>query len=588
MFECTGAQSVSMDLETLRHSCSHVMASALKKLYPDAKLGMGPAIENGFYYDFYIPGGIKEEDLIKIEGLMLGEIQKNPPFIKEEMGIREAMQFFRQQGEPFKVELIEDLERQGQTKVTIYKHSDFADLCKGPHVKSCGQIKYFKLLSTSGAYWKGDEKNPQFVRIYGTAFFSQEELDKYLKNLEEAKKRDHRILGKELGLFDIYHNQAGAGLVFYLPQGAILRKIIEDWEIKEHLKRGYQMVITPHIMDKKLWEKSGHLEFYEEFIYPVTRDNQEFILKPMNCPGHILIYKSQVRSWRDLPLRLFELGTVYRHEKSGVLHGLPRVRGFTQDDAHIFCKKEDLYSEIEGVLDFVKDAMKTFGFDEFDAALSTRPSKFIGEKEDWDLSEKVLEEVLKKKQINYKTNEGEGAFYGPKIDIKLKDALGREWQCATIQLDYNIPQRFDVTYRASSGENVRAIMIHRVILGSLERFIATLLEHYGGRFPLWLSPTQVSVLPITREVGDYAREIKKILEAEGFRVDVDLREETLQKKIREKELLKVPYMVIVGKKEEKECAISLRKRGMKNLGTMPTEELIVLLKKELTHKASSD
>ncbi|UCG34639.1 MAG: threonine--tRNA ligase [Candidatus Omnitrophota bacterium] len=577
-----------MDLETLRHSCAHVMAAAVKRLYPDAKLGIGPAIENGFYYDFDIPEGIKEEDLIKIEGLMWKCIKENHPFVKEEMDVHEAMQFFRQQGEPFKVELIDELEKQGETKVSVYRNGDFADLCKGPHVKSCGEVKYFKLLSTSGAYWKGDENNPQFVRIYGTAFFSQEELDTYLKNLEEAKKRDHRLLGRELGLFDIYHNQAGAGLVFYLPQGAILRKIIEDWEIKEHLRRGYQMVMTPHIMDKKLWEKSGHLEFYEEFIYPVTRDNQEFILRPMNCPGHILIYKSQVRSWRDLPLRIFELGTVYRHEKSGVLHGLPRVRGFTQDDAHIFCKKEDLYSEIEGVLDFVKDAMEVFGFDEFDAALSTRPEKFIGEKKDWDLSEKALEEVLTKKQINYKVNEGEGAFYGPKIDIKLKDALGRQWQCATIQLDYNIPQRFDVTYRASSGKEVRAVMIHRVILGSLERFIATLLEHYGGRFPLWLSPTQVSVLPITGQVQEYACEIKKILEAEGFRVDVDLREETLQKKIRDKELFKIPYMVIVGKKEEKECMVSLRKRGMKNLGTMPTEELIVLLKKELTQRASSD
>ena len=577
-----------MDLEALRHSCSHIMASAVKRLYPDVKLGIGPAIENGFYYDFDIPQGIKEEDLVKIEGLMLKEIKDDHPFVCQEMDVHEAMQFFRQQGEHFKVELIDALEKQGQTKVSTYKHNDFTDLCKGPHVKSTGQVKHFKLLSTSGAYWKGDEKNPQFVRIYGTAFFSKEELDTYLNNLEEAKKRDHRILGKELGLFDIYHNQAGAGLVFYLPQGAILRKLIEDWEIKEHLKRGYQMVMTPHIMNKKLWEKSGHLEFYEEYIYSVNRDNQEFILKPMNCPGHILIYKSQIRSWRDLPLRIFELGTVYRHEKSGVLHGLPRVRGFTQDDAHIFCKKEDLYSEIEGVLDFIEDAMEKFGFSEFEAALSTRPEKFIGEKEDWDLSEKALEEVLKKKEISYKINEGEGAFYGPKIDIKLKDALNREWQCATVQLDYNIPQRFDVTYRAKSGEDVRAIMIHRVILGSLERFIATLVEHYGGRFPLWLSPTQATVLPITGEVQEYAKEVKHIIEMEGFRVDVDLREETLQKKIRDKELLKVPYMVIVGKKEAKEQMVSLRKRGMKNLGTMPVEELIVLLKKELTQKASSD
>jgi threonyl-tRNA synthetase len=567
-----------MDLETLRHSCSHIMASAVKKLYPQAKLGIGPAIENGFYYDFDIPGGISDGELEKVETVMREIIEADSPFIHEEWDAKEAINFFQKKGENYKVELIEEL---GAEKVSIYKHGSFTDLCKGPHVTSTGTVKYFKLLSTSGAYWKGKEDNPQLSRIYGTAFFSQEELNKYLRNLEEAKRRDHRVLGRELGLFDIYYNQAGAGLVFYLPKGAILRRIIEDWEVKEHLKRGYQMVISPHIMDKKLWEKSGHLEYYQDYMYPITKDNQEFILKPMNCPGHILIYKSQLRSWRDLPLRLFELGTVYRYEKSGVLQGLLRVRGFTQDDAHIFCKKDDLYFEIEEILDFVQEAMKKFGFNEFNAELSTRPEKFIGEKQDWDISESTLEEVLNKKNFNYKINVGEGAFYGPKIDIKLKDALGREWQCATIQLDYNIPKRFNVTYRDREGSDSLVIMIHRVILGSLERFIATLIEHYGGRFPLWLAPLQVSILNITSDVKEYALGIKKILTDQGFRAEVDLKEETLQRKIREKELLKVPYMLIVGKREQERSIVSVRKRGMKDLGTKGIEEFLELLKGEV-------
>ena len=573
-----------MDLEALRHSCSHIMASAVKKLYPQAKLGIGPAIENGFYYDFEIPSGIKEEDLAKIEELMQEEIKADLSFEREEKSIDEAIKFFEGGNETYKLELIKELKDQGETKVSIYKHNGFVDLCRGPHVKSTKEAKYFKLLSTSGAYWRGDENNAQLVRIYGTVFPNKKELAVHLNNLEEAKKRDHRKLGKELDLFDIYHNQAGAGLVFYLPNGAILRKIIEDWETKEHLKRGYKVVMTPHIMDKNLWQESGHLDFYSDFMYPVNKENQEFILKPMNCPGHILIYKAKLHSWRDLPLRLFELGTVYRYEKSGVLHGLLRVRGFTQDDAHIFCRKDDLYSEIEGVLDFVQEAMKKFGFEDFDAELSTRPQDFIGEREDWDASEEILEEVLKKKGFNYRINEGDGAFYGPKIDIKLKDALNREWQCATVQLDYNIPKRFDLTYRDADGKDTRVIMIHRVILGSLERFIATLIEHYGGRFPLWLSPVQVAVLSITEEVKDYAMEVASALEKEGLRIETDFRDETLQKKIRDKELLKIPYMVIVGKKEKDQAKLSIRERGMKNLGSMGMDEFIDKLKKEVESK----
>ena len=573
-----------MDLEALRHSCSHIMASAVKKLYPQARLGIGPAIDNGFYYDFDIPSGIKEEDLKRIEELMQEEIKQGLAFEKEEKTIDEAIKFFENKNEIYKVELIRELQAQGESKVSIYKHGEFVDLCRGPHVPSTKETRFFKLLSTSGAYWRGDEKNTQLVRIYGTVFPSKKELSIHLNNLEEAKKRDHRKLGKELDLFDIYHNQAGAGLVFYLPNGTVLRKLIEDWETKEHIKRGYKVVMTPHIMDKNLWQESGHLEFYEEFMYPVNKENQEFVLKPMNCPGHILIYKSKLHSWRDLPLRLFELGTVYRFEKSGVLHGLLRVRGFTQDDAHIFCRKDDLYSEIEGVLDFVKDAMQTFGFEDFDAELSTRPDEFIGEREDWDASEKILEEVLKKKGFNYRINEGDGAFYGPKIDIKLKDALGREWQCATVQLDYNIPKRFDLTYRDADGKDTRVIMIHRVILGSLERFIATLIEHYAGKFPLWLSPVQVSVLSITDEVKDYAQSVANALEEQGFRVSTDFRDETLQKKIRDKELMKIPYMVIIGKKEKEEKKLSIRARGMKNLGNMGIDDFMVKLKKEVALK----
>ncbi|MDD3296284.1 MAG: threonine--tRNA ligase [Candidatus Omnitrophica bacterium] len=572
-----------MDLETLRHSCSHIMASAVKKIYPEAKLGIGPSIENGFYYDFYIPQGVKEEDLSRIEELMREEVSADYPFVHEEWPKDKALDFFKSHGEAYKVELIKEL---AQEKVSIYKHAGYVDLCRGPHVGSTGKVKHFKILSTSGAYWRGMESNAQLVRIYGTAFETAKELRIYLDNLQEAKKRDHRKLGKELGLFDIYHNQAGAGLAFYLHKGAVLKRIIEDWEIKEHLKRGYQLVSTPHIMDKKLWVKSGHLEYYEDYMYPIKKDNQEFILKPMNCPGHILIYKSQLRSWRDLPLRLFELGTVYRYEKSGVLHGLLRVRGFTQDDAHIFCRKDDLYSEIEGVLDFVKTAMEKFGFSEFVAELSTRPDKFIGDEEDWKMSESILEDVLKKKNFSYKINKGDGAFYGPKIDIKLTDALNRQWQCATVQLDYSIPKRFNLTYRSPDGGQERVVMIHRVILGSLERFIATIIEHYAGKFPLWLAPVQVSVLSVTQDQKEYALKIKQSLEDKGYRAEADLRDETLQKKIRDKELSKIPYMVIVGKKEQAEGKVSLRAQGMKNMGAMGLADFFHILKEGCNKKES--
>ena len=561
-----------MELSTLRHSCAHILASAVKRIYPQAKLGIGPATGDGFYYDFDAP--LKEEDLPQIEKIMKEIVEENYSFVKEEWSKEEARKFFKEKGEIYKLELIEEIEEE---KVSIYKHADFVDLCKGPHVNSTGEVKYFKLLSIAGAYWRGKETNPQLKRIYGTAFFTQEDLDSFLKKLEEAKRRDHRVLGRKLELFDIFPDKAGAGLVFYLPKGAILRRIIEDWLIKEHIKRGYKLVVTPHIMDKRLWEKSGHLEFYKDYMYPIKKENQEFILKPMNCPGHILIYQKEIRSWRQLPLRIFELGTVYRYEKSGVLCGLLRVRGFTQDDAHIFCQEESLSQEIENILDFIEYALKKFGFQEFKAELSTRPDEFIGDIKKWEKAEKILEEILKKKRIHYKINPKEGAFYGPKIDIKLKDAIGREWQCATVQLDYSIPEKFDLTYQDKDGERKRVIMIHRVILGSLERFIATLVEHFAGRFPFWLAPVQLKILTVKSSFKDYALQIKEILEKEEFRVELDLRDETLSRKIREAELEKVPYIIVVGEKEEKENVISLRKEN-KDLGKKRLEEFIKELK----------
>ncbi|MCK4809632.1 MAG: threonine--tRNA ligase [Candidatus Omnitrophica bacterium] len=563
-----------MNLDILRHSCSHIMASAVKKLYPEVKLGIGPAIEDGFYYDFDSKGVIKDEIFPRIEELMREIIKKNEPFIKEIWEKSKAREFFKQKEEVYKLELIEQIEGD---EVTIYRHNDFVDLCKGPHLNSTDEAQYFKLLSVSGAYWKGDENNPQLTRIYGTAFFSQEELDAYLLRIAEAKKRDHRLVGKSLKLFDIYYNEAGAGLVFYLPRGAILRKIIEDWEIEEHRKRGYELVITPHIMHKDLWKKSGHLDHYSDYMYSVNKNEQEFILKPMNCPGHMLIYKSELRSWRQLPLRFFELGTVYRYEKSGVLQGLLRLRGFTQDDAHIFCSEEELPREIEGVLNFVKATMHKFGFDDFKAELSTRPEKFIGDVSKWNRAEEILEDVLKKENFSYRINAGDGAFYGPKIDISLRDALKRSWQCATIQLDYSLPERFNLTYHAQDGTKQRVIMIHRVILGSMERFIATLIEHYAGKFPLWLAPVQINVLNVTEDVKDYALAVKNALEKKGYRVEADLSDETLQKRIREKELEKIPYLVIVGRKEKEEGLISLRQRGRKNLGQMSVESFFKIL-----------
>jgi threonyl-tRNA synthetase len=475
------------------------MAEAVKEFWPEVKLGIGPSIEDGFYYDFDKKEPFTDEDLLKIEKKMLGIIRKNEPFIREELTKKEAEQLFKKLKEDYKLELLKEIPDE---KVSLYKTGDgFVDLCRGPHVESTAQIKAFKLLSVAGAYWHGIETNPMLQRIYGTCFETQEELEEYLKNLEEAKSRDHRKLGPQLEFFDIYHGEAGAGLVFYHPKGALLRTIIEDYEKKEHLRRGYQIVITPHIMQSELWKTSGHYDYYKENMYTFKIEDKEFVLKPMNCPGHILIYKSKTRSYKELPIRFFELGTVYRHEKAGVLHGLLRVRGFTQDDAHIFCLPEQLRPEIKSIIDFVFDTMKVFGFKDVAIELSTRPEKYIGSDEDWQQATEALEAALKEKGLSYEINVGEGAFYGPKIDIKLKDALKRFWQCATIQCDFVLPKRFNLSYIDASGKERQPIMLHRVLLGSLERFIGALLEHYKGDLPLWLAPIQAIVIPIKDSVA---------------------------------------------------------------------------------------
>jgi len=558
------------------------MAQAVKEFWPQAKLAIGPSIEDGFYYDFDKKEPFSEDDLAKIEKKMLEIIQKDEPFIREELDKQAAGDLFRKMQEPYKAELIDGLV---DSVVSVYKTGNsFLDLCRGPHVNSTGQVQAFKLLSVAGAYWHGIETNPMLQRIYGTCFETKQELDEYLNNLEEAKKRDHRKLGPALGLFDIYHDKAGAGLVFYHPKGAILRRIIEDYEKDEHLKRGYQMVITPHIMQQELWQTSGHYEFYRQNMYTFKIEDKEFVLKPMNCPGHILIYKSSLRSYRELPIRLFELGTVYRHERSGVLHGLLRVRGFTQDDAHIFCTSEQLKEEIKKIVDFVFSTMRDFGFNDISIELSTRPKDSIGTDDDWQRATSALEDSLKEKGLTYDINEGDGAFYGPKIDIKLKDALKRKWQCATIQCDFALPGRFDLKYVDNEGKERRPVMLHRVILGSLERFLGALVEHYAGAFPLWLAPAQVMIIPIRKEDEGYAAGIKEKFLAEGIRVDLDCGNETLTKRIRNAEMYRYPYIIVTGQKEAQAQKIAVRKRGAGDQGQTGIEEFVKKIREEIENK----
>ena len=566
-----------MDLETLRHSTAHVMAHAVKSLWPDTRIAIGPAIADGFYYDFDKRQPFIPEDLTKIEEKMCQIIKADHKFVKEQVSKSKALELFKKQGEVYKQELINEIE---DSELTTYTDGEFTDLCRGPHIDSTGQIKAFKLLSIAGAYWRGDEHKPMLQRIYGTAFFTQKELDEYIRVLEEAKKRDHRRLGKELGLF-LMDEAAGAGLIIYQPKGALLRTVIEDWEKREHLKRGYDIVIGPHILKSDIWVRSGHYEFYKEHMYIFDVEEEEYAVKPMNCPGHMLVYKSRTRSYKDLPIRYFELGSVYRHEKSGVLHGLLRVRGFTQDDAHIFCLPGQLRDEIKAVIDFVIYAMSVFGFAEYEVELSTRPEKSIGTDQMWEHATSALEESLKEKGIRYGINKGDGAFYGPKIDIKLKDALGRLWQCATIQCDFALPERFDLAYIGEDGKEHRPVMIHRVILGSMERFIGALIEHYAGALPLWLSPVQVVVIAITDKQHEYAQSINSQLLDIGLRTKLDTRNQTIGYKIRDAQTEKIPYMIILGAREQQEGKITVRSRQSGDEGATALDDFTTRVKEEL-------
>ncbi|PIW80581.1 MAG: threonine--tRNA ligase [Candidatus Omnitrophica bacterium CG_4_8_14_3_um_filter_43_15] len=568
-----------MNLETLRHSVSHIMAQAVKELWPDAKLAIGPSIDDGFYYDFDKKEPFAPEDLEKIEKKMKHIIKQNLKFERQELDKKEAIKLFKGLKETYKVELIEEI---ADEKVSVYKHGDFVDLCRGPHVESTGKVKAFKLLSIAGAYWRGSEKNAMLQRIYGTAFLTKEELDKFLFVQEEAKKRDHRKIGKDLDLFSI-QDEMGAGLVFWHPKGAFIRNLIENYWKAEHIKRGYELVNIPHIGKIDLWKTSGHVDFYKDYMYsPMSVDEQKYIIKPMNCPGHILIYKSQLHSYRDLPVKFAELGTVYRYERSGVLHGLMRVRGFTQDDAHIFCTQDQVKIEIEKVLDLTFEMLGKFGFKEYDIYISTMPEKHVGADAAWKLATNALTDALKDKVGDkYCVDPGEGVFYGPKIDIKIKDALGRSWQCTTIQVDFNLPERFDVTYIDDSGQKKQPIMIHRAILGSLERFFGVLVEHYAGAFPLWLSPVQAVVIPIKDTIKDYAAGVKEAVQEKGIRVEIDPRSETLNYKIRDAQTNKIPYMVIVGEKEKEKGLISVRSRSEGDLGQMELGKFIEQINKQM-------
>jgi threonyl-tRNA synthetase len=566
-------------LNSLRHSTAHVMAQAVQELFPGTKLTIGPPIEDGFYYDFDGDHRFIPEDLEKIEKRMRQIVEGNHAFTMSTHSSEEARAFWSQRGEKYKVELINDF---NQPTVTYCAHDTFVDLCRGGHVESTRDIRHFKLLRIAGAYWRGDEKREQLQRIYGTAWPSKQELDDYLKRLEEAKKRDHRDLGPRLGLFTILPDTIGPGLIFWLPKGATLRKIIEDY-LRTLLERnGYQFVVTPHIAHVDLWKTSGHWGFYQENMFsPMKIDDQEYLLKPMNCPGHIQIYKTGLHSYRELPLRIAEMGTVYRYERSGVMHGLLRVRGFTQDDAHIFCRPEQIGEEVEKIIDLTLEVLKTFGFSEYSVSLSTRPEKFVGDPENWERAEKALAESLTRKGLKHDIDAGGGAFYGPKIDIKIKDSLGRYWQCSTVQVDFNLPERFDLTYRGDDGKDQRVIMVHRALLGSVERFIGILIENYGGAFPVWLAPVQVKILTISQDQDAYAQKTAEALRAQGFRVEIDLRNEKIGYKIREGTMEKVPYLVIMGKQEMEAGTLAISKYPKTDLGKLTLADFGALLRKDL-------
>ncbi len=560
-------------MEKMRHSASHIMAEAVQAIFPEAKFGIGPAIEDGFYYDFELPRTLVPEDLPVIEDKMKEIIAADLPFVKEESNKSEARELFAAQ--PYKLELIEELPDE---VVGVYRQGNFIDLCRGPHVNSTGEIKAFKLTSTAGAYWRGDEKRPMLQRIYGIAFETEAEIESHLSKLAEAGKRDHRKLGKELDLFSI-HEEAGAGLVLWHPKGSRIRQLIEDFWKREHIKRGYDVVYTPHIAKVDIWKTSGHWDFYRENLYsPMDIDGQDYIIKPMNCIGHILIYKTQLRSYRNLPLRYAELGTVYRYERSGVLHGLARVRGFTQDDAHIFCRPDQIVDEVTNVVELASFMMNIFGFTDYEMLLSTRPDKYTGTIEIWDKATDALKQVLDNLKFKYSIDPGEGVFYGPKIDIKLKDALGRLWQGPTVQVDFNLPNRFDVNYIGEDGSEHQVVMVHRTVLGSMERFMACLIEHYAGAFPLWLSPVQAVIIPIADRHLDYAQRLYNELTESDIRVQIDGRTERMNLKIREAQLNKVPYMLIVGDKEVTDSTVSIRLRNGEDLGSQPVSRLIERIK----------
>jgi threonyl-tRNA synthetase len=566
-------------LDILRHSASHVMATAVKELFPGVKVTIGPAIENGFYYDFDYQRAFKDDDLPLIEEKMREIIRRDLPFRREEMESNEATEFFRSQGEDYKIEIIKDL---GEKTVSLYTHGSFTDLCRGPHLPSTGMIKVFKLVKTAGAYWRGDEKRTMLSRIYGVAFIDCKDLDQYLQKLEEAKKRDHVKLGKQLDLFATYE-EIGAGMVVWHPKGALLRHIIEEFEIQEHLKRGYEIVKGPQILKTELWERSGHFDNYRENMYFTEIDNQSYGIKPMNCLSHMLIYRSKIRSYRDLPKRYFELGLVHRHERSGVLHGLSRVREFTQDDAHILCTPAQLDTEIKGVLDFIKDVMAIFKFD-YDLEISTRPERSIGSDEDWDMATRALIKAVDDMSIEYRINEGEGAFYGPKIDVKLKDALDRRWQCATVQCDFTLPERFDLSYIDNDNQKHKPVMIHRVILGSLERFIGVLIEQYAGAFPVWISPVQARVLTVTDRNIPYGEKVLKDLIEANIRAEADFRNEKLGLKVRDAQMQKIPYMLVIGDKEVDRGGVTPRLRDGKGLEFMEIRKFISRIHEECKHR----
>jgi len=577
-------------LEVYRHSSAHLLAAAVLELFPETKLGHGPATENGFFYDFYRPTAFTPEDLEKIEKKMQELVQQNIPYAREFLPREQGLEEFRNEGDFMKCHFIEQFTKPDE-KISIYRTGKFTDFCRGPHVPSTGKIKAFKLLSIAGAYWLGDEKNPQLQRIYGTSFFSKKDLDDFLNKQEEAKKRDHRLLGQQLDLFSI-QELAGPGLIFWHPKGGIIRKEMEDWMRAEYIKRGYSLVYTPHVSRRQLFFASGHEGYYSQNMFDVMElDDAEYRLKPMNCPGHILIYKDSLKSYRDLPVRLGELGTVYRYERSGVMHGLLRVRGFTQDDSHIFCTPDQAEAEIGGCLDFALEVLKTFGFDQFQTELSTWDpndrKNFLGSEEQWNVANRSLENALKRRNIEYKIIPGEAAFYGPKIDVKLVDAIGRLWQLSTIQFDFNLPQRFNLEYVGEDGSRKQPVMVHRALFGSIERFFGVLIEHYTGAFPVWLSPVQAVMIPIAERHVEYANKVADQLKATNVRVEVDARNEKMNAKIREHAMQKVPFLLVVGDKEAETGKVNVRTRGKEKTEDMAAAEFVDKIKKMIVEKSAT-